>query len=74
MSNWTYTSAGGAELYSLSSIASDSMNKKGTALDFNKFTKNLHKSVKEASDGVMAAHQLLPRGSRYGLTPKYRSR
>ncbi|MFB7327134.1 phage tail tape measure protein [Streptomyces sp. NPDC056190] len=48
LSNWTYTPTGGAELYTLSSIASDSMNKKGTALDLNKFTKNLHKSVKEA--------------------------
>ncbi|WP_073947575.1 phage tail tape measure protein [Streptomyces kebangsaanensis] len=48
LSGWTYTPTGGPELYSLSSIASDSMNKKGTALDLAKFTKNLHKSVKEA--------------------------
>ncbi|MGW1157779.1 phage tail tape measure protein [Streptomyces sp. NPDC002519] len=49
ISNWTYTPAGGTDgLFSLSSIASDSMNKKGTGLDLGKFASNLHKSVKEA--------------------------
>ncbi|MEU6318090.1 phage tail tape measure protein [Streptomyces sp. NPDC047009] len=49
LSNWTYTPTGGSEgLFSLSSIASDSMNKNGTALDLGKFAKNLHKSVWEA--------------------------
>lgn len=49
LSGWTYQPAGGSEgLFSLSSIASDSMNKKGTALDLGKFSKNLHKSVAEA--------------------------
>lgn len=49
LSNWSYTPAGGMDgLFSLSSIASDSMNKNGTALDLGKFAKNLHKSVGEA--------------------------
>ncbi|MEU3340403.1 phage tail tape measure protein [Streptomyces sp. NPDC006668] len=49
LSNWTYTPPGGSDgLFSLSSIASDSMNKKGDALDLGKFAKNLHKSVGEA--------------------------
>ncbi|MGW5249092.1 phage tail tape measure protein [Streptomyces sp. NPDC004129] len=49
LSNWQYTPAGGTDgLFSLSSIASDSMNKKGDALDLGKFAKNLHKSVGEA--------------------------
>ncbi|MFI5799071.1 phage tail tape measure protein [Streptomyces sp. NPDC051677] len=49
LSGWTYSPAGGMDgLFSLSSIASDSMNKKGTALDLGKFSKNLHKSVVEA--------------------------
>ncbi|WP_327349656.1 phage tail tape measure protein [Streptomyces sp. NBC_01321] len=49
LSGWTYQPAGGSDgLFSLSSIASDSMNKKGTALDLGKFSKNLHKSVAEA--------------------------
>ncbi|MFJ1529717.1 phage tail tape measure protein [Streptomyces mirabilis] len=49
LSNWSYTPASGMDgLFSLSSIASDSMNKKGTELDLGKFSKNLHKSVKEA--------------------------
>jgi len=49
LSNWTYTPAGGMDgVFSLSSIASDSMNKKGDALDLVKFAKNLHKSVAEA--------------------------
>ncbi|MFF3516122.1 phage tail tape measure protein [Streptomyces sp. NPDC002573] len=49
LSNWTYTPAGGSDgLFSLSSIASDSMNKKGDAVDLGKFSKNLHKSVGEA--------------------------
>ncbi|MGW3657201.1 phage tail tape measure protein [Streptomyces sp. NPDC005151] len=49
MSGWTYQPAGGlGGLFSLSSIASDSMNKKGTALDLAKFKKNLHMSVQEA--------------------------
>ncbi|MFF4504838.1 phage tail tape measure protein [Streptomyces sp. NPDC001401] len=49
LSNWSYTPAGGMDgVISLSSIASDSMNKKGDALDLGKFSKNLHKSVVEA--------------------------
>ncbi|MFH8772007.1 phage tail tape measure protein [Streptomyces sp. NPDC017958] len=49
LSNWTYTPAGGSEgLFSLQSIASDSMNKKGDALDLGKFSKNLKHSVAEA--------------------------
>ncbi|WP_217572555.1 phage tail tape measure protein [Streptomyces sp. GbtcB7] len=49
LSNWSYTPAGGMDgLFSLSSIASDSMNKNGTALELGKFAKNLHKSVWEA--------------------------
>ncbi|MGW1801587.1 phage tail tape measure protein [Streptomyces sp. NPDC001984] len=49
LSNWSYTPAGGTDgLFSLSSIASDSMNKNGTALDLAKFAKNLHRSVWEA--------------------------
>jgi phage tail tape measure protein, TP901 family, core region len=49
LSNWLYTPAGGMDgVISLSSIASDSMNKNGTALDLGKFSKNLHKSVVEA--------------------------
>ncbi|MDX2849287.1 phage tail tape measure protein [Streptomyces sp. PA03-3a] len=49
LSNWSYEPAGGSDgLYSLSGIASDSMNKKGTALDLGKFAKNLHRSVAEA--------------------------
>ncbi|MCX4858322.1 phage tail tape measure protein [Streptomyces canus] len=49
LSGWSYTPAGGMDgLFSLSSIASDSMNKNGTAVDLGKFSKNLHKSVVEA--------------------------
>ncbi|WP_324787020.1 phage tail tape measure protein [Streptomyces sp. H51] len=49
LSGWTYTPTGGSDgPFSLSSIASDSMNKKGTGLDLAKFSKNLHQSVKEA--------------------------
>ncbi|MGW2700835.1 phage tail tape measure protein [Streptomyces sp. NPDC001340] len=49
LSGWTYSPAGGMDgLFTLSSIASDSMNKKGTGLDLGKFSKNLHKSVAEA--------------------------
>ncbi len=49
LSNWSYTPAGGTDgLFSLSSIASDSMNKNGTSLDVDKFSKNLKKSVGEA--------------------------
>jgi hypothetical protein len=49
LSSWSYTPAGGTDgLYSLSSIASDSMNSKGTGLDLAKFSKNLHTSVSEA--------------------------
>ncbi|MFJ3248452.1 phage tail tape measure protein [Streptomyces sp. NPDC086782] len=48
LSNWTYSPTAGAELYSLSSIASDSMKKKGDVIDLDKFAKNLHKSVERA--------------------------
>ncbi|GHE80146.1 hypothetical protein GCM10014715_39400 [Streptomyces spiralis] len=49
LSNWSYTPAGGTGgLFSLQSIASDSMNKKGDAVDLDKFTKNLKHSVWEA--------------------------
>ncbi|REE61447.1 TP901 family phage tail tape measure protein [Streptomyces sp. 3212.3] len=49
LSGWTYEPTGGSDgLFSLSSIASDSMNKKGPALDLSKFAKNLHNSVWEA--------------------------
>ncbi|MET7495102.1 phage tail tape measure protein [Streptomyces sp900116325] len=49
LSGWSYQPAGGTDgLFSLSSIASDSMNKKGTAVDWSKFGKNLDKSVWQA--------------------------
>ncbi|MFG3140959.1 phage tail tape measure protein [Streptomyces sp. NPDC048211] len=49
LSGWTYQPAGGTDgLFSLSSIASDSMNKKGTAVDWSKFGKNLDKALREA--------------------------
>ena len=49
MSGWSYSPAGGSDgLFSLSSIASDSMNKNGTALDLAKFTKSLNHSVSVA--------------------------
>lgn len=49
LSGWSYEPAGGSGgLFSLSGIGSDSMNKKGTALDLGKFASNLRKSVAEA--------------------------
>nr|WTB35198.1 phage tail tape measure protein [Streptomyces sp. NBC_00830] len=49
LSGWSYQPAGGSGgLFSLSGIASDSMNKKGTALDLAKFAKNLDKAVWQA--------------------------
>ncbi|MET8326258.1 phage tail tape measure protein [Streptomyces sp. NPDC005181] len=49
LSGWSYEPAGGSGgLFSLSSIGSDSMNKKGTALDLGKFGKNLDKAVWQA--------------------------
>ncbi|WP_392749457.1 hypothetical protein [Streptomyces sp. LN590] len=49
LSGWSYEPAGGSGgLFSLSRIGSDSMNKKGTALDLGKFASNLRKSVAEA--------------------------
>ncbi|MFD7769862.1 phage tail tape measure protein [Streptomyces sp. NPDC059787] len=49
LSNWSYTPTGGMDgLFSASSIASDSMNKKGTTLDLRKFSKNLDQAIKEA--------------------------
>jgi hypothetical protein len=48
LSSWSYTPAGGSDgLFSLSGIASDSMNSKGTGVDWAKFGKNLDKSVSQ---------------------------